>query len=385
VKTPHPHLHLPPPTVRTRLTLTYTALITLTGTALIAAMTWYVYHDVHATPPGNLLPAKPDPDHDRILGITDRIRATAADNLLHDALQLLLVLTAASALVGWYIAGRVLRRLTHITDAARHANATTLHERLNLPGPADELKELADTFDAMLERLDTAFAAHKRFVANASHELRTPLAVTRTAVEVTLAKPNATDLQWRAMAADVARSTARAQQLIEALLTLTRSDQAVADPDEDDLADLAAEALDHITPAARTRTLTLHTDLTPTPVHGNIALLARAVANILENAVKYNTDGGTLTITTRTTPTHAELRVANDGAPIPTADVTLLFEPFHRGEHTRRSADANTPPGTGLGLSIVRAVATAHGGTATAEPRPHGGLTVTLRLPTPPA
>jgi signal transduction histidine kinase len=337
---------------------------------------------VYGPLPHNLTPDRLDPDHDRILGITDQIRDAAASHLLHDSFKLLIVLAAASTLAGWYTAGRILRRLTNITDAARRAGATTLHERLNLSGPHDELKELADTFDAMLERLDTAFAANKRFVANASHELRTPLAVTRTALEVTLAKPTVTDTQWRATAADIAHSTDRAQQLIDALLTLARSEQAVADPDEDDFADLAAEALDQITPAARARHLRPDAALAPAPVHGNVALLRRAVANLLENAVKYNNDAGALAISTRTHGALAELCVTNDGPSVPADTVPLLFEPFHRGVHTRAHGDEATPPGAGLGLSIVHAVATAHGGTLTAHARPAGGLTVILRLPT---
>jgi two-component system, OmpR family, sensor histidine kinase VanS len=372
---------LPAPTIRIRLTLLYAVLSTLSGAALVTAMTWYVYHDLYAPLPANLVPPRLDPDHDRFLGLADQIRDTAASHLLHDSLKLALLAAAVSALIGWWVAGRTLRRLTAITDAARRASETTLHERLNLPGPADEFKELGDTFDEMLERLDAAFAAQKRFVANASHELRTPLAVTRTAVEVTLAKPAVTDTQWRAMAADVQRSTARAQNLIDGLLTLARSEQAPDPAEEDDLADLAAEALDHTAAPARARALRVEADLAPAPVRGNIALLARAVANLLENAVRHNTDGGTVHVATRADGLWAQLTVENDGAPLDPDDVPLLFEPFHRGPRTRSSDDALA--GTGLGLSIVRAVTAAHGGTIDARARTGGGLTVTLRLPTP--
>jgi two-component system sensor histidine kinase VanS len=372
---------LPAPTIRIRLTLLYAVLSTLSGAALVTAMTWYVYHDLYAPLPANLVPPRLDPDHDRILSLADQIRDTATSHLLHDSLKLVLLVVAASALIGWWVAGRTLRRLTAITEAARHASETTLHERLNLPGPADEFKELGDTFDEMLERLDAAFAAQKRFVANASHELRTPLAVTRTAVEVTLAKPAVTDTQWRAMAADVQRSTARAQNLIDGLLTLARSEQAPGPAEEDDLADLAAEALDQTAAPARARALRVEADLDPTPVRGNIALLARAVANLLENAVRHNIDGGTVHVATRTDGPWAQLTVENDGAQLNPEDVPLLFEPFHRGPRTRSSDDVLA--GAGLGLSIVRAVADAHGGTVDARARPGGGLTVTLRLPTP--
>lgn len=382
---------LPAPTVRFRLTLLYAALSTVCGGALVLAMTWYVYHDLYGPLPPGLAPQRLDPDHDRIVGITDQVRDAAASHLLHDSLKLVLLLAAVSALAGWWVAGRTLRRLTAITDAARRASEATLHERLNLPGPADELKELGDTFDEMLERLDAAFAAQKRFVANASHELRTPLAVTRTAVEVTLAKPAVTDAQWRAMADDVARSTARAQHLIDGLLTLARSEQAPDPADEDDLADLAAEALDQSAAPARARGLRVRSDLAPAPVRGNIALLGRAVANLLENAVRHNDAGGSVRIATRIAGPWAELSVENDGPRLDPDAVPLLFEPFHRGSHTRAAADtaaepgggADTGVGAGLGLSIVRAVAAAHGGGVEARARPDGGLAVTLRLPRP--
>jgi signal transduction histidine kinase len=351
--------HLPAPTIRIRLTLLYAVLSTLSGAALVTAMTWYVYHDLYAPLPANLVPPRLDPDHDRFLGLADQIRDTAASHLLHDSLKLVLLVVAASALIGWWVAGRTLRRLTAITDAARRASETTL-----------------------LERLDAAFAAQKRFVANASHELRTPLAVTRTAVEVTLAKPAVTDTQWRAMAADVERSTARAQNLIDGLLTLARSEQAPDPAEEDDLADLAAEALDQTAAPARARALRVEADLDPAPVRGNIALLARAVANLLENAVRHNTDAGAVHVVTRADGPWAQLTVENDGAPLDPDDVALLFEPFHRGPRTRSSDDARA--GAGLGLSIVRAVAAAHGGTVDARARTGGGLTVVLRLPTPP-
>jgi len=185
------------------------------------------------------------------------------------------------------------------------------------------------------------------------------------------------------MAADVARSTARAQHLIDGLLTLARSEQAPDTADEDDLADLAAEALDQSTAPARARSLTITSDLAPAPVRGNVALLGRAVANLLENAVRHNTAGGTVHIATRVAGPWAELDVENDGPLLDPDAVPLLFEPFHRGSHTRATTDPDHSSGAGLGLSIVRAVAAAHGGTVQARARPGGGLSVTLRMPLP--
>jgi signal transduction histidine kinase len=372
-------------TIRTRLTLAYAGMFLAGGTALVVALTASLYRELQGPLPPGAVPGRLDPDHDRFIGMADALRDTTASHLLHKALELLLIIVVVSALLGWWIAGRMLHRLTAITTAARHASQTTLHERLNLTGPDDELKELGDTFDSMLERLDAAFAAQKRFVANASHELRTPLTVTRTAVEVTLAKPSVTDTQWRTMAVDVARSTDRAQRLIDGLLTLARSEEQLTDVEDDDLADLAAEALDQVAAAARTRGLQITTALDAAPVRGNIALLGRAVANLLENAVKYNVDGGALLVRSHLTERWSELTVANDGVVLDRAAVPELFEPFQRGEHTRghRPAGDRGDSGTGLGLSVVYAVVHAHGGQITATPRTGGGLQITLRFPAP--
>ncbi len=371
-------------TIRTRLTLTYAALFTVGGTALLVALTTAFYRAIYRPLPPDAIPGRLDPDHDHIIGLRDQIRDAAVSHLLRDSLILLLIVVAASALLGWWIAGRMLRPVAAITAAARRATGTTLHERLNLPGPADELKELGDTFDEMLERLDSAFAAQRRFVANASHELRTPLAVTRTAVEVTLAKPAPTDAQWRDMAQDVAHSTDRAQRLIEALLVLARSEQRVTDVEDDDLADVTAQALDQIAAGSRVRGLRLETDLASAPLCGNVALLDIAVTNLLANAVKYNRDAGLLRVATgtvRDAGRWAQVSVTNDGPVIDPDRVDELFEPFERGVLTRRAGGSSAPGGVGMGLSIVRAVALAHGGHAGATARAGGGLTVTIRVP----
>jgi two-component system sensor histidine kinase VanS len=366
-------------TIRARLTLIYAALFAVGGSLLVLALTTAFYRLIFQPLPDDAIPSSLDPDHDHFIGLSDQIRDAAASHLLRIALILLLAVVATSALVGWWIAGRMLRPIAAITAAARRATDTTLHERLNLPGPTDELKELGDTFDQMLERLDAAFVTQRRFVANASHELRTPLALTRTAVEVTLAKAEPTRAQWRTMGQDVAHSTERAQRLIEALLTLARSEQRVTDPVDDDLADITAEALDQVATRARARGLRLDTDLATAPLRGNVALLSIAATNLLENAVNYNRDGGLLQVATVLADSWADLTVSNDGPPLDEADLDTLFEAFHRGQGTRRSTGPRD--GVGLGLSIVRAIARAHGGDITARTRPEGGLTVTLRLP----
>lgn len=375
---------LPALTIRTRLTLTYTGLFTLGGGLLVLAMTTAFYHLIFQPLPPDEIPGRLDPDHDHFVGLSDQLRDAAVSHLLLVSLVLLLLVVATSAWVGWWIAGRTLRPIAAITAAARRATETNLHERLDLAGPADELKELADTFDEMLERLDTAFAAQGRFVANASHELRTPLALTRAALEVTLAKPAITEQQWRGMAEDVAGSTRQAQRLIDALLMLARSEQQLTGVTADDLADIAAEAVDQISLRCRERDIHLETDLSAAPVRGNVTLLTAAVANLLHNAATYNHDGGLLRVTTRNGRGLVELTVANDGPRLTREEVERLWEPFHRGGRTRISRRADDPGGVGLGLSIARAIARGHHGEIEAAPRPAGGLLVTLRLPAEP-
>jgi signal transduction histidine kinase len=377
-------------TIRTRLTLTYAALFAVGGTALLVALTTAFYRAIYRPLAPNAVPSRLDPDHDHFIGLRDQIRDAAVSHVLRESLILLLIVVAVSALLGWWIAGRMLRPVAAITAAARRATGTTLHERLDLPGPPDELKQLADTFDEMLERLDTAFAAQRRFVANASHELRTPLTLTRTAVEVTLAKRDPSTAQWHAMAQDVVRSTNRAQRLIDALLILARSEQRAIDIELDDLADITAEALDHVAARCTARGLRLETDLAPAPLYGNISLLDIAVTNLLENAVKYNRDEGLIRVTTRTVqitygshPSQewAQVSVSNDGPVMNPDHMDELFEPFERGSHSRRGSSASVQAGLGLGLAIVRAVALAHDGHTHATARPGGGLTVTIRIP----
>jgi len=287
---------------------------------------------------------------------------------------------AAMALVsvglGWLVAGRVLRPLTAITATARRLEGSTLHERLNLQGPQDELKELADTFDQMLGRLDAAFETQRRFVANASHELRTPLAIARTEVDVALADPDTGREELRAMAARVLETNQRSERLIEGLLTLARSERQLRAREPLDLAAAAADALSVAAPEVARLGLRVSRVLGAAPVAGDRALLERLVANLVENAVRHNRPGGWVEVDTGRGGPLAVVRVANGGPPIPPDQVATLFEPFRRLEADRTGSDR----GTGLGLSIVRAVATAHGGRATARALEGGGLEVTVEL-----
>jgi len=307
----------------------------------------------------------------------DTVRADTVKTLLGASLLALVVLVPASGLGGWLLAGRTLRPVGAITEAARRASETRLHERLALRGPRDEITNLADTFDTMLDRLEHAFDAQRRFVANASHELRTPLAVARTAVEVTLAKPQRTPEHLEQMAADVHGALNRAEHLVEGLLTLTRSQHLTHASEPADLATAAQDALDLDANEIDSRALAVHTRLEPAPVTGDRALLDRLVSNLIDNAVRHNRPDGWLSVHTHHDGQHAVITVVNTGPPIEPARVPELFQPFHRADGPARS-NSN---GLGLGLSIVRAVADAHHAQTTAAARPDGGFAITVRLP----
>jgi signal transduction histidine kinase len=305
-----------------------------------------------------------------------QLEQAALNQLLTQSGIALALMALVSVGLGWLVAGRVLKPLAAITATARRLEGSTLHERINLRGPQDELKELADTFDQMLGRLDAAFATQRRFVANASHELRTPLAIARTEVDVALADPGTPPAELRAMAGRVLEANQRSERLIEGLLTLARSERQLRASEPLDLALAAADALSVAGPEAERLGLRVSRVLGGAPVAGDRALLERLVANLVENAVRHNQPGGWLEVDTGRAGPRSVVRVANGGHPIPPDQVAVLFEPFRRLSDRTGSAR-----GAGLGLSIVKAVATAHGGRASARALEDGGLEVTVELP----
>ena len=244
-----------------------------------------------------------------------------------------------------------------------------------LRGPRDELRELADTFDDMLARLDTAFASQQRFIANASHELRTPLTVMRTTVDVVLAKAAPTNEELITMGTDIRHAVEHAEQLIGALLTLARNDHHRTPSEPVDLATLAEDALD----GTSTKGLHLTSTLDPAILNGDPLLLERLIANLLDNAVRYNTPNGTITLSTGSTGHQAFVRVVNTGPLILAEQVESLFHPF------TRLNDRTDHHGFGLGLALVTSITTAHHGTVEATAHPGGGLDITVHLPTEPA
>ena len=303
-------------------------------------------------------------------------RQQALGNLLRPALIGLGLITVVSGGLGWFMSGRVLRPVRVITQTARRATGQHLGERLALTGARDELKELADTFDDMLERLDAAFATQRRFVANASHELRTPLTVMRTAIDVTLAGPSPTARQLTDMAVRVRRSIDRADTMVEALLTLAVSDQGKLSTEFTDLATWAEDAVDAA--AAEIERLGLNVDakLDPAETTGDPQLLDRMITNLVDNAVRHNAPGGWIQLRTGSKNAAVYLEIANSGPFVPDVAVPSLLEPFRRMEPRTGVRD-----GVGLGLSITRSVVTAHRGTVTARARPAGGLDISVVIP----
>jgi signal transduction histidine kinase len=305
-------------------------------------------------------------------------RAQTLNHLLSISVTTFALMALLSAVLGWIVAGRALRPVHAITAAARRASEENLGERIALHGPPDELKELADTFDAMLARLEAAFASQRRFVANASHELRTPLTVMRTAIDVTLAKPTRTPEQLEAMAIEVRQAVERAEAMIEALLTLARSDRGQGTRAELDVAVFAEDAIEAAEPAIRERSLQVAAALEPGIAVGDPVLVERLVANLVDNAVRHNVPDGWIEVLTGNRDGMAFISVANSGPVIGESEVPSLFEPFHR-RFPHQGPDGHD--GAGLGLSIVQSVVAAHNGQVSAYPPPDGGLSVMVLLP----
>ena len=359
------------PTVRLRMTLLYAGVFFVAGALLLSVS--YVLVRQTLLDPANLRNVAGDWNHN--VAVQHDVADTTLPKLRNYYVIALAAMTGLSVLLGWAMAGRVLRPLQRITATAKRVSQDNLDERIGLDGPRDELKELADTFDGMLGRLSAAFASQRRFVANASHELRTPLTVIRTELDVTLADPDATTTDLRAMGETVRDATLDTERLIQALLTLARSEGGVTRRDPVDLADCARSAVAQTGADALVRDLAVRPVLDPAPVRGDRRLLERLVANLVENAVRHNVDGGTVEIRTASAAGRSTVEVHNDGPVVPPEAVPSLLEPFQRLDRGARG------DGVGLGLSIVRSVAEAHGGSVELRARPAGGLVVRVSLP----
>nr|WP_214662266.1 HAMP domain-containing sensor histidine kinase [Streptomyces polyasparticus] len=290
----------------------------------------------------------------------------------------LLVMSVLAVGIGWWIAGRVLRPVHAMTATARRISQQNLDERIALGGPKDELKELADTFDELLARLESSFDSQRRFIANASHELRTPLAAQRAALQIGLENPSPEDVvRVRERLLDANR---RSQHLIDGLLLLANSERGIKETALVDLSEVAAEEAGSCAPAAKAAQVTLTVDKGHAPVRANRVLLSQLIANLLRNAIAYNQPHGHVVV--RIAP--GRLTVTNTGPAVAPQDIPALFEPFRRGRGKDRMTTVsatNVGGGHGLGLALVRSIATAHGGTVTACPGPEGGLCIEVRLP----
>src|SRR6202453_2365825 len=348
------------------------------------------YDTVHLSMPGPVDQDQKPPvltaaQQAKVAAEEEKLLATARVQVNYDKQEILVlsavalaVIAIAAAAIGWMIAGRVLRPLSTITAAARRIAASSLHERLALNGPDDELKELADTLDNLLARLEASFDAQRRFAANASHELRTPLTRERAPLQVTLADPASTTGTWRAVSEELLASNDEQERLIEALLTLASGEADASQREPLDLADITDAALAAQSGINRLG-LHVHTDIQPAILDGDRLLVQQLVANLINNAVRHNHPGGDVQVTTGISSGRAVLSVTNSGQVIPPTEVDRLFQPFQR----LGARPARRHRGHGLGLSIVRAIATAHGATVTAEPRPGGGLAIDVAFPPP--
>jgi signal transduction histidine kinase len=347
----------PRPTIRLRLTVLYAVVVFLAGGLLLAVSYALLDDHLHNT-------------------LGDATADALLAQLRGQYVVALFAVTAFAVLLGWLIAGRALAPLRAIASAARAVSGDSLTRRVALRGPDDELHELADTFDEMLERLDSAFASQKRFVADASHELRTPLTVLRTEVEVALADPNASAAELRRTAEVVREEVQRCEALLESLLALARSEaRALAREEQVDIAGLAERVVSRLDSEAALRDVALTVESEPAVVNGDRGLLEQLVFNLVDNAVAHNCGGGFAEVRVGPRGDSAALTVTNTGPRVPDESVRLLTEPFHRLERRRDRR------GAGLGLSIVRAVAAAHGGRLVLSARDDGGLVADVELP----
>jgi signal transduction histidine kinase len=311
--------------------------------------------------------------------LSQQARHDAREYFLHTGLIYFVIIVIIGAAGGYLLARQALRPIARVTRTARQLSTETLDQRIDLGGPDDELRELADTFDDMLARLDAAFDGQKLFVANASHELRTPLSVIRTELDVTLSDPDATSDELRRMGDVALTATERAQRLVSSLLTLARlqsgdrGELTIREPV--DLATLIPPVLASVAGEAAERSISIETETSTARTSGDPRLLERLIGNLVENAVRHNVNGGWLRVSCGESDGRVWLHVANGGQVIPPGDVDGLFEPFRRGGKMRTATR-----GAGLGLSIVRMIVEAHHGRLQAAAPPFGGLAVRIEL-----
>ena len=377
-RAPRRRLRFPARSARLRLTLLYSGMFLILGTVVVVVIFLIGSHGaVLGQSSSAAEPVSAQPISSGLHSVVSQQHSSDVARLLAAAWVTLLLTAIASAVLGWFVAGRVLRPLRDMTTAARSITAGNLHARLALTGPDDEFKALGDAFDELLTRLEASFAAQRRFVANAAHELRTPLTVERTLLQVALSDPNASAVSLRATCGELLASGREQEQLIDALLTLASSERGLETRQPVDLAVAAQIVLESTRSEAERVGVQLTAALGTARTSGDPTLIERLIANLLDNAIGYNEPRGRVEVETATVAGRAVLSVTNTGLWVPPGEIERLFEPFQRLVRQRTGSDGHR----GLGLSIVQAIATAHSGSVTAEPRPHGGLVVTVSLP----
>jgi signal transduction histidine kinase len=387
--------HLPGRTVRLRLTLVYGGLFLVSG-AVLLAVTYVLFERAtrvggsasvqvpdgqtvgHTIP--SLTPSGPTP---KVVSIGPKAlgeeikRSSDLHQLLINSAIALAIVAGVALVLGWFVAGRILRPLRTMTTTARRISASNLHERLDLHGPKDELKELSDTFDELLDRLQRSWDSQRQFVANVSHELRSPLTRLRLQADIAATDPEATVESLQSGYQAVIAATQQQEELIASLLSLAKGQRGLNHQETVDLAAIAADVLRAQRQHAERRGLHIDTDIQTAEVSGDPRLIEQLVQNLIDNAVLHNTVGGEVNVSTASHTEKAVLSVSNDGPIIPPTELERLFRPFERLEPGRRHHNT----GHGLGLSIVEAIAIAHGGVITTRSRPEGGLSLEIGFP----
>jgi signal transduction histidine kinase len=408
-------LRHPRTTVRWRLALLYGGLFLICGTALLAITYGLVAHATRSRPgppfvravnqavpqgphpsfrtsavrpretrtPSTVLPKqvrkllRSDAGRIAVFAAGRTQRVSDLHKLEVESAIALAIMTILSGALGWLVAGRVLRPVRTMIQTTREISETNLHRRLAVAGPPDELRTLADTIDGLLERLEGAFDAQRRFVANASHELRTPLTTSRALLEMVTTDPNATVADFRRAADQALEESARQEQLIDALLSFAQGQQGLDGLEPVSLDEITAATVDDLEAKAAGRGVTVERSLTPATVGGDPRLIERLVSNLVTNAVRHNVDGGAVQVSVDGPPGGAILRVSNTGPVVRPDQIGRMLAPFGRLDGER----IGHREGFGLGLSIVSAIADAHGAALTLTPRDGGGLEVEVRFP----
>jgi signal transduction histidine kinase len=379
---------LPRRTIRLRLTVLYGVVSILSAAGLLAivitlAGSWRFTAQVHPPAPGGTALSQQSAlaqAQARIAQLQAQVghaAVTRSNQLLVAAAAGLVITAGVSVVLGWMAAGRALRPLRAMTTATRQISEDDLDRRLAMPGPRDELTALADTIDGLLARLQAAFEAQQNFVANASHELRTPLTASRTMLEVALADPAAPAAALRSACQDVLAEGQQQERLIEALLTLARSQRGLDRPKPLDLGEITTDVLRTREPDAARRGVTVSASIATAPVLGDDGLLRQLAANLIDNALRHNVLQGMLSIYVTSDHDRSTLKIANTGPVIPPDEIGRLLQPFQRLS-SRRPADDH---GLGLGLPIVAAITRAHHATLAIRPGRRGGLDIEVSVP----